>query len=171
MCLKTDIRISIKNKTSGESHQRVSIKFIELILDFSIDNTKFVIKCQAEFLWLDWNRFQNEGCLSRRSACYLTLLWITNGLGEEHPLLWPQFKFLNRILPVAIMEPGCQTVRGSEEVNVLGNKTRVSVIIGLLNFRFSNRPIRLPRSQIVSGQINNIEDIHWSSSSIASSGS
>jgi len=50
MPLKTDIKISIKNNTTGESYQRTLIKFFDLILDFSIDNTKFIIKCQAEFL-------------------------------------------------------------------------------------------------------------------------
>ena len=50
MCLKVDIRIAIKNNTTGASYQRMLTKFIDLIFNFSIDNTKFVIKCQAEFL-------------------------------------------------------------------------------------------------------------------------
>jgi hypothetical protein len=50
MCLKADIKASIKNNTTNESYQRALIKFFNLILNFSIDNTKFVIKCQAEFL-------------------------------------------------------------------------------------------------------------------------
>jgi len=50
MCLKVDIKISIKNKTTGASYQRTLIKFFDLILNFSIDNNKFITKCQAEFL-------------------------------------------------------------------------------------------------------------------------
>ena len=47
---KADIKISIKNNTIIESYQKKLIKFIDLILYFLIDNTKFAIKCQAEFL-------------------------------------------------------------------------------------------------------------------------
>ena len=50
MHLKADIKISIKNNTTGESYQKMLTIFIDLIINFSIDNTKFVIKCQAEFL-------------------------------------------------------------------------------------------------------------------------
>jgi len=38
-----DIKISIKSDTTGESYQRA-------LSNFSIDNNKFIIKCQAEFL-------------------------------------------------------------------------------------------------------------------------
>jgi len=50
MFLKVEIRISIENNTIINSCQLMLIECIDLILNFSIDNTKFVIKCQAEFL-------------------------------------------------------------------------------------------------------------------------
>jgi len=63
MCLKADIKISSKNNITDASYQRMLTKLFYLILDFSIDNTKFVIKCQAEFLFIDWKLFQNVGYL------------------------------------------------------------------------------------------------------------
>jgi len=50
ICLKADIKISIKNNAIIESYQKMLIKIIVLILNFSTDNTKFVLKCQADFL-------------------------------------------------------------------------------------------------------------------------
>ena len=50
MCLDADSKIPIKNNTIIESYQKMLIKFFDLMFDFSIDNTKFVLKCQAIFL-------------------------------------------------------------------------------------------------------------------------
>jgi len=48
--LKSDIKISNVNNTIIEFYQKMLTKFFDLTLNFSIDNTKLVIKGQAEFL-------------------------------------------------------------------------------------------------------------------------
>ena len=50
MCLDVDDKISLKNNTIIECYQKKLFNFFNLILYFSIDNTKFVIQCQAKFL-------------------------------------------------------------------------------------------------------------------------
>ena len=50
MCFDADSKIPINNDTIVESYQRMLTNFFDLILYFLIDNTKFVLKCQAEFL-------------------------------------------------------------------------------------------------------------------------
>ena len=100
--------------------------------------------------------------ISWHSMRFLTLRWITYGLCEEYSLLGVQLKFLNRILFVAVVEPSRQTLRGSKQINVLGNETRVGIIIGFLYLRVSNRPIWLSGTQIVSSEVHDVEDIHWS---------
>lgn len=53
MCLAVDSKISNENDIFVQSYQKMLIKFIDLILHFSINNTKLVIKCQAEFLCIE----------------------------------------------------------------------------------------------------------------------
>jgi len=50
MYLKTDIRISIKNNTTGESHQENVNQIFRFNTQFFNDNTKFVLKSQTKFL-------------------------------------------------------------------------------------------------------------------------
>ena len=50
MCLETESKIPNENDIVLKSYQQMLIKSIDLIFNFSIDNTKFVLKCQAEFL-------------------------------------------------------------------------------------------------------------------------
>ena len=50
VCLKAITSIFIIKSITAVSYPRMLTKFFDLMLDFSIDNTKFVLKCQAEFL-------------------------------------------------------------------------------------------------------------------------
>jgi len=50
MCLETESKIPNENDIVLKSYQQMLINSIDSIFNFSIDNTKFVLKCQAEFL-------------------------------------------------------------------------------------------------------------------------
>ena len=61
----------------------------------------------------------------------------------------PQLELLWRVLRVAIVEPGRQSLRGSEQLHVLGDKARVRVVIRLLHLWVSDGPVRLSGPQVV----------------------
>jgi len=50
MCLEVDSKISNENNIILESYEKMLTKYFDLTLNFSIDNNKFIIKCQAKFL-------------------------------------------------------------------------------------------------------------------------
>lgn len=74
----------------------------------------------------------------------LRLLRVANRLGEQDSLFGPQFELLGRVLPIAIVEPGRQTLRGGEQKDVLCDETRSHIIIRLLNLGIRNAVVRLP---------------------------
>ena len=57
------------------------------------------------------------------------------GLSEKHSLFGPQLELLGCVLLVAIVEPGRQTLRGGEQINVRSGETRGDKIVGFLDLR------------------------------------
>ena len=83
-------------------------------------------------------------------------------MGEEHALFRAQFEFLGRVLPVAVMKPRGQSLRSREQEHVRGNETGADVIIGFLNLRITDAPVRLPRTLIIATEIGDVKEVHRS---------
>lgn len=94
------------------------------------------------------------------SVCQERSLRITHGLCKKDPLGVFQAEFTNRVLFVAIMEPGCKSHGGRIQVNILGDKSRIGIVIGFLNLGIPYGPVRLIGTQVIAGEIGHIKDVY-----------
>lgn len=85
---------------------------------------------------------------------------VTHGLGKEHPLFGPQLELFGRRLPIAIVKPRRQALRGREQVDVRGNEASRDVVISFLHLRVADTTVGLARSLLVAREIGHEEDIH-----------
>ena len=64
-------------------------------------------------------------------------------LGEQHALFRSQLELLGSADLIAIVEPGRQSLRGREQVNVRSDEARAHVIVRLLDLRIVDMGVRL----------------------------
>ena len=77
-----------------------------------------------------WVMAQQHFSFAAKDQVCLYLRRIARHLGEQDALFGPQLELAGRVLPIAVMEPGREAVRGREQVNVLGDEARVRIIKG-----------------------------------------
>ena len=84
---------------------------------------------------------------------------IAHRLSKKHTLFGSQFELLRRGFLVSVVEPGRQPLRSGKQIDVACDEARVGVVIGLLNLRVPDPAVGLAGPGVISGEINDIEDV------------
>ena len=97
------------------------------------------------------------------------LLWVSNCLCEEYPLIWALIEFRGDSFLVTIVDPCGQPLGGREKVDVPSDEPRVSEI-RFLDFWVPDSWVRLVGSKIIPREVYDVKDVYRRYGCIASPG-